>query len=131
MLWRNPSFFWLLWGVVGLAVLLAWAYRRRRALLAVFAAAPLIERLTPNVDQRRRWWRSALRLVSLALLVVALAGPKWGFHWEEVQREGIDVHDRGHAARHGHHIGTILYLLPLCGDQYHLAGLGSVLPFGQ
>ena len=34
-------------------------------------------------------------------LVVALAGPMWGFHWQEVQREGIDliVADR-HLAQH-------------------------------
>ena len=54
----------------------------------------------------RRWWR-AWRPMSIArrralarsccasprwsLLVVALAGPKWGFHWQEVQREGIDL----------------------------------------
>ncbi len=48
-------------------------------------------RLTPDLDARRRAWRAALRVAVLAVLVVSLAGPKWGFHWQEVRREGVDL----------------------------------------
>lgn len=91
MLWRNPNFLWLLAGVVILAVLLAMWLRRRALLLRAFADAALVPRLTPDVDRRRRAWRAALRVAVLAVLVVALAGPKWGFHWQEVRREGVDL----------------------------------------
>src|SRR5262245_16449631 len=61
------------------------------AALAAFADATLIERLTPGLDSRRPLWRTALRVAALALIVVALAGPKRGFQWQQVKREGIDL----------------------------------------
>jgi len=42
-------------------------------------------------DPRRRGLREGLRLSAMALLILALAGPKWGSHWEEVKREGVDI----------------------------------------
>jgi Ca-activated chloride channel family protein len=91
MHWRSFPFFWLLLAVAAVEVVLIVALRRRREQLRAFADANLVMRLTPGVDQRRRQLRVALRLVTLMLLVFALAGPKWGFHWEEVRRQGIDL----------------------------------------
>jgi Ca-activated chloride channel family protein len=91
MEWRVPQALWLL-GLVPLSgAFFAWAMRRRRLALERFAEARLLATLTPDLDQRRQYWRAALLLTALALLIVALAGPKWGFHWEEVRREGIDL----------------------------------------
>lgn len=91
MQWRSSPYFWLLLAVVAVEVVLVVALRRRREHLRAFADAGLVPRLTPDVDPRRRQLRAALRLVTLMLLVFALAGPKWGFHWEEVRRQGIDL----------------------------------------
>jgi Ca-activated chloride channel family protein len=91
MLWRNPLFLWLLIVVAGTAGLMVVSVRRRMVLLSAFCDQPLVGRLVPHVDTRRRAWRSFLRTVLLAALVAALAGPKWGFHWQEVRREGIDL----------------------------------------
>lgn len=91
MLWRDPWFFWLLPAVAALGVALVALRRRRAAALATFAEAALVPRLTPDVDERRARRRLLLRVAALAVLVVALAGPKWGFHWREVRREGIDI----------------------------------------
>ena len=91
MYWRSISYLWLLAAVVAVAALLVLALRRRRELLKAFAELNLIDRLTPDVDERRRWVRIALRLTVLGFITIALAGPKWGFHWEEVKRQGIDL----------------------------------------
>ncbi len=91
MLWRAPTFFWLLPAVLALGVLLVLLLRRRAAALRAFADAPLVARLAPDVDERRPRRRLILRIAALAVLIVALAGPKWGFHWQEVHREGIDL----------------------------------------
>ena len=90
-MWRNPNFLWLLAGVLALAVVLAVWLRRRARLLRAFADPALVHRLSPDVNRRRRAWRTALRVAVLAALVAALAGPKWGFHWQEVRREGVDL----------------------------------------
>ena len=89
--WRAPSLLWLLVLVPAAAAFLVWALRRRREALRRFAEARLLPALTPDLDERRLRWRAALLIVAVALLVVALAGPKWGFHWEEVRREGVDI----------------------------------------
>jgi len=92
MLWRDPIYLWLLIpAVLALGVLLFVLLRRRTALLRGFAEEPLVPRLAPDVDQRRSVRRTVVRVAALLLVAVALAGPKWGFHWQEVHREGIDL----------------------------------------
>jgi Ca-activated chloride channel family protein len=92
MLWSDPFSLWLLVPaalVVGAFVIVR--LRRRAALLRAFADAPLVRRLTPDVDDRRAVYRALMRVGALLLLAIAIAGPKWGFHWQEVHREGIDL----------------------------------------
>lgn len=91
MEWRTGSFLWLLALVPAALLFFFWALRQRRQALQRFAEARLLPALAPDLDERRHRWRAAMLLVALTLLVVALAGPKWGFHWEEVHREGIDI----------------------------------------
>src|SRR5262245_5430318 len=91
MQWDAPL---VLWALVAVAALGAWMLNllaRRRASLERFAEAGLIDRLVAGLDRRRRTLRLALRLGALALLVVAVAGPRLGFQWQEVRREGIDL----------------------------------------
>jgi len=89
--WRAPGLLWLLVLVPAAAAFLVWALRRRREALQRFAEARLLAALTPDLDERRQRWRVALLLSALVLLLLSLAGPEWGFHWEEVHREGVDI----------------------------------------
>ena len=91
MVWRTPQFLWLLVCVPLIAGLLVWALRRRRRALEQFAQANLLPVLTSGTDPRGQQWRAGLLVVTLALLILALAGPRWGFQWEEVRREGVDI----------------------------------------
>lgn len=91
ILWRDPHWFWLVPVVLALGIALLVLLRRRVADLVAFAEAPLAVRLTTGVDRRRWRWRTWLRLAALLLLVVALAGPKWGFHWQQMKRQGLDI----------------------------------------
>ena len=91
MTWRDPSRLWLLALLPVAVAFFAWALRRRRQALQRFADARLLPALAPDLDERRQRWRAAMWVGALALLLFALAGPKWGFHWEEVHREGVDI----------------------------------------
>lgn len=89
------------WGHVALlywlplALPLAWAgfalLRRRRQALARLVDPAMLGELAPAWNPARANARLWLRILALALLVVALARPQWGFHWEEVRRKGLDL----------------------------------------
>ena len=88
---RHPQVLWAVVGVAAFGLLMLRLLAGRRTALARFAEAGLIDRLLEGLDRRRRRIRLALRCVTLSLLVVAVAGPRWGFRWEKVRREGIDL----------------------------------------
>lgn len=89
--WREPLALVALAIVPLLVLVLVWARRRRQAALATFAAAELLPALVPDLDPRRRTLRAAAHVAAVLMLVVAIAGPLWGFRWEEVHREGVDL----------------------------------------
>jgi len=89
--WGAVQWLNLLWGLPVLGLLLLWAQRRRRGDLERMAAAPVLARLVaPDLGERRAW-QSALLLVGVALLIVALAQPQIGFQWRDLERHGIDL----------------------------------------
>jgi len=91
MQWGHLSFLHALWLVAALALLLRWAAGRRRKAMESFAEPALVEGLIMGLSERRRRARGALLLIAMALAAVALAQPKWGYHWQRVTREGIDI----------------------------------------
>jgi len=91
MTWRAPLYLTLLPLVVALGAALLVLLRGRAAAMARFVDAGLAARLTPHLDRRPSRWRAWLRIAALLCLVVALAGPKWGFQWQEMKREGLDI----------------------------------------
>ena len=90
-MWREPAFLWLLVLVPISVAFFVHARRRRRAALETFAEARLLDRVAEGHDRRRPQYAAGLVVAALVCAVLALAGPKWGFHWEEVRREGIDL----------------------------------------
>lgn len=81
-------FLWLL----PLAVLaLVIESRKKKRTLEKFADPELLARLTGEVYKGRRSLKGLLLLSSLAMMILALAGPRWGSHYQEVRRKGVDI----------------------------------------
>ena len=91
MKWGNLSL--LCWLPVALP--LAWALfallRRRRNAIAQLVDPSMLPVLAPDWNPARAQSRLALRVLAFAALLLALARPQWGFHWEEVRRKGLDL----------------------------------------
>jgi Ca-activated chloride channel family protein len=87
----HPDSLWLLWLVPALAAFQLWASRTKRRLLHRFASPEMASRLTAGVSRRRQTAKTLLVLLGLLACVLALAGLRWGFTWEEVQRQGVDI----------------------------------------
>lgn len=89
MTWATPDLLLLLWGLPLLLIGVWLALRgRKRALKAL---GTLVDGLSSRGAATLHAWRLALMLLALTLGVVALAGPRWGFRWEDLEREGLSL----------------------------------------
>ena len=74
-----------------LVVFFWWAWRERQRLMTQFIQARLLPGLISGVSPTRMKVRFALITVAVALLLVALARPQWGFTWQESKQKGLDI----------------------------------------
>jgi len=70
---------------------LRWTEHRRRRGLATFAAERLLARLTAGYSASRRLTKDLALALSAALLLAALAGPRWGRETTEAKAAAEDV----------------------------------------
>ncbi len=91
MLWGHPSYLYLLWLIAALLLFLRWARARRRRAMESFADPALADSLVVGMSLRRRKIKTACFVFAMVFLILALAQPKWGYHWQRVTREGIDI----------------------------------------
>jgi Ca-activated chloride channel family protein len=84
----------MLWWL--LALIPMWAvfqalHRRRQIQLGKLVAETHWSTLLSALPFRQNRQRTLLRLLAAGLLIVALARPQWGFHWEEVKQRGLNI----------------------------------------
>jgi Ca-activated chloride channel family protein len=91
MTFDHPSLLHLLWVIPALLGVYAFGFACKRTAMQHFASVHLIRRLTPQVSAARQKLKAACVLAAGVLLVVGLAGPRWGSRWEEVPRRGVDL----------------------------------------
>src|SRR5437016_55806 len=83
-----------LWGLLLVPLLIALFLRaENRGLdrLQQFVSARLLPQLAGTVNRPRRIMRFGLQLLGLALAIVGLAQPRWGYTFEDVKRKGLDL----------------------------------------
>jgi len=83
-----------LWGLLLVPLLIAiFVNAEHRGLnrLQQFVSARLLPQLAGTVNRQRRIIRFALQLLGLALAIVSLAQPRWGYTFEDVKRKGLDL----------------------------------------
>lgn len=82
------NFLWLL-------PLMAFAFilysRERRKALERFAEPQLLTRLTQHVNRGNLFIKALLCVAAFGLMILSLAGPRWGSHYQEVHQKGVDI----------------------------------------
>jgi Ca-activated chloride channel family protein len=91
MKWGNPELLHLLWLLIPAAWLVFYLLRRRMDMLHRLAETGVLGQLAPGWRPERLRARLIAWLAAIALTLLALARPQWGFHWEEVKRRGLDI----------------------------------------
>ncbi len=91
MKWNNPDFLMWLLALLPLLLITGLMIWRRETLLAKVAEKGLWPTMLPGHSPKRRRMKNLLRVLALALAVVALARPQWGYEWKKVQQRGLSI----------------------------------------
>ena len=86
-----PQWFWALLALPVLALLFLRAEKRAIAKLREFVSSKLLPQLSATVNRSRRVARFGVVLLGLALAIVSLARPQWGYIYQDVKRKGLDL----------------------------------------
>lgn len=74
-----------------LAVFLWFTWKKRQEVIRQFVQNKLLAELALGVSVPRQIWRRVLLFTGVAFLLLGMAGPRWGFSWEEAAQRGRDV----------------------------------------
>ena len=81
----------LIWAVPLLLLACLYGWRRRRRILRTFAAPRTLAAIVPAGVAPRRIWDAVLVLAATLCLAMAMSGPRYGFHWQEIERRGVNI----------------------------------------
>ncbi|MBN1493998.1 MAG: VWA domain-containing protein [Candidatus Omnitrophica bacterium] len=91
MQFGDLNYAWFLLLIPGVIMLFRFAGMRKKIAEQKFADLDLVKQLTMHVDSTRVTFKKVLLVLTFTLMVLSLMQPKWGFHWEEIKRKGIDI----------------------------------------
>jgi Ca-activated chloride channel homolog len=88
----HPKVIWISVIVLPLLGLFLWAtWRKRQALVRQFVQHKALAQQTLGISVPRQKLRRILLLVAVAFILLTIAGPQWGFTWEEATQRGRDI----------------------------------------
>lgn len=91
MRFANPQILYLLWLLPFLAALMLAFLERRRKLMSRFVASNLLDEVVCSWSYKRDRNKMIVLTVVFFISIVALARPQWGYQWQEVKRQGLDI----------------------------------------
>ena len=80
-----------LWAVIALVMFLAWATKHHKNAMERFAHQHLAKDIAFCFDPKKVNTKNILLVAVFVLSVLALIRPQWGFQWQEIKRQGIDI----------------------------------------
>jgi Ca-activated chloride channel homolog len=91
MSFARPELLWLFAIVPVLTIFMVWAWRKKQWAIRQFVQTRLLENLTVGTSGTRQKVKISLLLVSVSLIVFAVARPQWGYQWDEAKQRGLDI----------------------------------------
>lgn len=80
-----------IWAVPLLLVMIVYGLRRRREILTRFSSVHGLKIIAPDAIGGRRWVKGSLLLTAVFFTALALAGPRYGYRWQEIRQRGVDI----------------------------------------
>ncbi|MGB5155849.1 MAG: VWA domain-containing protein [Desulfobacterales bacterium] len=80
-----------LWLLPLLGLLLVFGYRQKKKALDLVADPELLVRLAGNMNKGKIFVKTAFLICALGIMLFALAGPRWGSHYQDITQKGVDI----------------------------------------
>ena len=87
----KPGAFNLLFLAAVFALLLYALAKLRRRRLHLFLQKELMPEVAGQSSGKRHFWKDVLLILVVLFSILALARPRWGFEWQAVERQGVDI----------------------------------------
>jgi Ca-activated chloride channel family protein len=91
MTFFRTQMLYFIWAVPVLWLVIFYGMRRRRDILRRFSSAHGLGVIAPVDASGRRWIKAFLLLAAVLFTAVALAGPRYGYHWQKIHQRGVDL----------------------------------------
>jgi Ca-activated chloride channel family protein len=91
MKYENINYLYLLPIVFIMVLAYIVFYKNRQNAIKKFVQAELMDSIVASVSKRKQKIKAIFVITALLFIVFSLVQPKWGYHWEDVERRGIDL----------------------------------------
>ncbi len=91
MKYENINYLYLLPIVFIMVLAYIVFYKNRQNAIKKFVQAELMDSIVASVSKRKQKIKAIIVITALLFIIFALVQPKWGYHWEDVERRGIDL----------------------------------------
>lgn len=91
MKFARTEMLYLVWLIPVLLAIILYGMKRRRRILERFARPKTLKTVVPDTGMPRRKIKAGLFISATLFLLAALAGPQYGYRWEEVEQRGVDI----------------------------------------
>jgi Ca-activated chloride channel homolog len=76
---------------VPLVVFFIWSQKKKKQLLEKFVGKILVSRLIDPLTLKRAKTDNILTILAIFFLILALAQPRWGYYWKDLEQKGVDI----------------------------------------
>ncbi len=87
----NPQLLYLFFLLPVLILLSMYGAARKRTELGRFVSETIQPYVVVGHSGLRERLKASLFVAAVVFLILSMVGPRWGFHWEEVKRQGVDL----------------------------------------
>lgn len=91
MKYGNLNYLYLLPVILVLLIGYFLAFRKNLSDLNRFASVELLQKVWFPISKKKQWIKALLVITCVLFMVFALIEPRWGYHWEEVEKRGVDI----------------------------------------
>ncbi len=91
MRFAHPEYAVLFWAVPIAAGVFFFSLLGRRRVMKRFAEEKLLAEISNASGEGTIKFRNVLIILAIAMMITGIMRPQWGFKWQEVKRQGLDI----------------------------------------